>query len=181
MHLGFDHFSVVLQGGVERYAYADVNNVYPRHYRSAAVLAQVSANPVVYERRHADGSKEINGLSDGGVPGSRRVFLTSIVDPHGQALTFTWDAQLRLVALTDALGQVTTLQYEDADSLKVTSVTDPFGRIARFTYDANGRLESATDVINLTSRFVYGEAEFIAALQTPYGTTTFREPMLTGE
>lgn len=168
-------------GGVERYAYPDGGGTYPRHYRSAAVLVQVVANPIRYERRHTDGTIEVYALSDGGVPGTRRVFLTEIIDPHGQALVFTWDAQLRLVALTDALGQVTTLQYADANALKITSVTDPFGRIARFTYDAAGRLESVTDVVNLTSRFVYGDAEFIAALVTPYGTTTFREPMLAGQ
>jgi RHS repeat-associated protein len=109
------------------------------------------------------------------------VFLSSIVDPNGQTLTFTWDAQLRLVAVTDALGQVTTLQYGDGDVLKVTRVTDPFGRTAQLTYDADGHLASVTDVINLRSSFTYGNADFIAALQTPYGVTTFRTPAISGE
>jgi hypothetical protein len=47
-------------------------------------------------------------------------------------LTFTWDASLRLVAATDALGQVTTISYEHTDPLKITKVTDPFGRFATF-------------------------------------------------
>ncbi len=171
----------VPQGGVERSAYPFPDGTYPRHHRSGAVLARVSSTPVIYERRHTDGSKEVYARSDGGVPGMRRVFLTSMVDPSGQALAFTWDAQVRLVALTDALGQVTTLHYDGADPLAVTRVTDPFGRVARFTYDAAGRLETVTDVIDLPSRFVYGEAQFIAALQTPYGTTTFRQPLMTGQ
>ncbi|MGH9370515.1 MAG: cysteine peptidase family C39 domain-containing protein [Vicinamibacterales bacterium] len=171
----------VPQGGVERFQYEGPGGVFERHYRSAAVLVRTSSNPLTFERRHTDGSTEVFGLSDGAVPGTRRVFLTALVDPHGQTLTFTWDAQRRLVALTDALGQVTTLQYEEVDPLKITSVTDPFGRLARLTYDADGHLASITDVITLTSRFVYGDQDFIAALQTPYGVTTFRTPLITGE
>ena len=176
-----NHMAVHMpKGGVERYAYP-TNGTYPRHYRSAAVLVQVSSSPLTFERRHPDGSKEIYARSDGGVAGMRRVFLTAIVDPHGQMLTFTWDAQLRLVALTDALGQVTTLQYQSGDPLKITSITDPFGRIARFTYESAGHLETVTDVIQLTSRFVYGNGDFIAAMQTPYGTTSFRAPLIAGQ
>lgn len=88
--------------------------------------------------------------------------------------------QLRLAAITDAIGQVTTLQYADPDPLKITSVTAPFGRIAQLTYDSAGHLASVTDVINLRSSFTY-VADFIAALQTPYGLTTFRTPAITGE
>ena len=176
------HIAVhVPQGGVERFQYEGAGGVFERHYRSAAVLVRTSSSPLTFERRHTDGSKEVYGLPDGGTAGSRRVFLTAIVDPHGQALTLTWDAQFRLVALTDALGQVTTLQYEDADPLKVTSVADPFGRIARMTYDAAGHLASVTDVINLTSGFVYDTQDFIAAMQTPYGVTTFRKPNVAGQ
>jgi YD repeat-containing protein len=69
----------------------------------------------------------------------RRIFLTDVIDPQGQTLHFTYDGQLRLVALTDAIGQVTTIAYElSSDPLKITKVTDPFGRSARFEYDADG-------------------------------------------
>ena len=37
------------------------------------------------------------------------MFLTRIVDAQGNALTLTYDSSLRLVAVTDAMGQVTTL------------------------------------------------------------------------
>jgi hypothetical protein len=36
---------------------------------------------------------------DSGPAGSRRILLMQTIDPLGQALTFTWDAQFRLVAL----------------------------------------------------------------------------------
>jgi YD repeat-containing protein len=99
-----------------------------------------------------------------------------MVDPLGQRLQFTYDAQLRLVAVTDAVGQVTTLGYDHApDPLKITSVTDPFGRTATLTYNAAGQLESITDVIGLPSRFAYGPTDFITSLTTPYGRTSFRQ------
>ncbi len=76
--------------------------------------------------------------------------------------------------MTDALGQVTTLDYSNADPLLVTKVTDPFGRFATLTYDASGRLDSVTDMAGMTSRFSYDQANFMQAMITPYGTTTFR-------
>ena len=71
--------------------------------------------------------------------------MTELIDPLGQALTLSWDSQVRLVAITDAIGQVTTIAYEHApDPLKVTKVTDPFGRFATFVYNAAGQLASIT-------------------------------------
>jgi YD repeat-containing protein len=53
-------------------------------------------------------------------------------------------------------------------------VTDPFGRFATLGYDAMGRLNAITDAAGMTSTFVYGVCDFISAMTTPYGTTTFR-------
>ena len=69
---------------------------------------------------------------------SRRVFLTQVVDPHGNAVTLTYDAGLRLVAITDSVGQETTITHgSPADAYKITKITDPFGRSALFEYDAS--------------------------------------------
>jgi YD repeat-containing protein len=73
-------------------------------------------------------------------------------DPAGAKLTFTYDEELRLVAITEAIGQVTTLSYESAyDPLKITKVTEPFGCFARFDYDAAGTLIRITDMMGLAS------------------------------
>ena len=118
--------------------------------------------------------------SDGSIGTSRNIFLTQIIDPQGNALTLTYDTNLRLVAITDAIGQVTTLTYGlTNDIYKVTKVTDPFGRSATFNYaqvvtdwtyinhnscphpsiDSTPThdiwLDSITDVIGMTSRFSY--------------------------
>jgi len=118
-----------------------------------------------YIRTLPDGSQEVYSLPNGAIS-PRWIFLTAIVDPAGNTLTLTYDASFRLVTVTDALGQVTTLSYGmSADPLKVTQVADPFGRKATFTYaavpDLPGywsvykHLESITDMGGLTSSFTY--------------------------
>ncbi|GMU65361.1 MAG: hypothetical protein AMXMBFR36_16350 [Acidobacteriota bacterium] len=161
-------------GGVERwFGYDAGTGAYAIDRVSRAQLVRVSASPVRYERRLPDGSIEVFEQPDGAATAPRRVFRTAVIDPQGNAATFTYDASLRLVAVTDSIGQVTTLAYENADPLKITKVTDPFGRFAQIAYDASGRLVKITDVIGLESRFEYEGTGMIAVLETPYGRTSF--------
>jgi RHS repeat-associated protein len=162
-------------GGREVYVNPDAQGVFGAHWASRAVLIRVSSNPVRYERRLRDGTVEVYAISDGAPVGQRRVLLTELIDPLGQSVALTWDAQARLVAITDAVGQVTTIQYALlTDPLKITKITDPFGRFATFSYNKAGQLESITDVIGLTSSFAYGPNDFVNTLSTPYGKTSFR-------
>ena len=137
-----------------------------------------------YELLSRDGSKLVFTNSDGSIGTSRKVFLTQVVDSSGNAVTLTYDANLRLVALTDAIGQVTTLTYltsapNDPDFYLISRVTDPFGRFASFAYSSVNIawdiqvvtncptpvisvtptkatwLRSITDVLGLTSQFHY--------------------------
>ena len=99
-----------------------------------------------YQMLWPDGSKLIFSQSDGSVGTSRNIFLTQEIDPQGNAVTLSYDTNLLLVAITDAIGQVTTLTYGlpsmslgagayvDADPYKMTKVTDPFGRFATLDY-----------------------------------------------
>jgi RHS repeat-associated protein len=108
--------------------------------------------PSSYELLSGDGSKLIFSQSDGAIGTARAIFLTQEVDPQGNAITMTYDTNLCLVAVTDAIGQVTTLTYGlpetnfvsplngvlsvvPADPYKLTKVTDPFGRFATFNYE----------------------------------------------
>jgi RHS repeat-associated protein len=162
-------------GGQETYSgYNAGTQSYARHPDNRALVVRVSTSPVRYERRLIDGSIEEYGQPDGALTFPRKVFLTRSTDPQGNSLTYTYDASLRLVALTDAIGQVTTLSYQHAtDNLKITKITDPFGRYATLVYDASGHLSSITDVIGMLSSFEYGANDFIQAMTTPYGTTKF--------
>jgi RHS repeat-associated protein len=141
-----------------------------------ARLVQISHNPARYERRLQDGTVEVYSLADrASTLANRRVFLTSVTDPQGHTVEYTYDSSFRLVAVTDALGQVTTFAYEHTSNPDLlTKVTDPFGRFAIIGYDAQGRLNSITDAAGMTSTFSYGTDDFIVAMTTPYGTTTFQ-------
>lgn len=164
---------VLSNGGFEQYnGYAGGVT----HWKSRATLVQVSHDPPRYERRLPDASVEVFEYPDraASLP-NRRIFLTERIDPQGHSLTYTYDAQIRLIALTDAIGQVTTLDYEDAAyPLNVTKITDPFGRMAALSYDSLGRLASITDAVGMVSSFSYGGDDFIQSMTTPYGTTAFR-------
>jgi len=162
-------------GGREVYVNPDAQGVFGAHWASRAVLVRVSTSPLRYERRIPDGTVEVYAASDGAPAGQRRIFLTQLIDPRGQSVSLTWDAQSRLVAVTDAIGQVTTISYDlSTDLLKITKITDPFGRFATFTYNSAGQLASITDVIGMSSAFAYGPNDFVNALTTPYGRTSFR-------
>jgi RHS repeat-associated protein len=161
-------------GGEDTYTINVQTGEYNQNTRDRLQLVRTSSTPVTYELRMPDGSKEVFAQSDGSSVYPRRVFMTRSYDPHGNAVTFTYDSQLRLIAATDAVGQVTTLSYAlPLDIWKITSVTDPFGRTATLTYDSAGRLERITDVIQLWSKFTYAADGFITSLTTPYGTSRF--------
>ena len=158
-------------------AYAGYNNgtgAFAPETRDSSVLVRTSASPITYERRLPNGSRELYGQSNGAVSYPRRIFLTQMIDPAGNAVTLTYDGQIRLASLTDATGRLTTFSYElPARPLLITKITDPFGRSAQLTYDASGRLSTITDVLGLASQFTYDASGLINALTTPYGTTQF--------
>ncbi len=161
---GFARFFTGFDPATQSYAY--------QQYDQTKLVRTTASS---YEMTLPDGSRLVFGQSDGSVGTSRKIFLTQMIDPAGNAVTLTYDGTLRLVALTDAIGQVTTVSYTNAaDIYKITSVTDPFGRSAYFGYDASSRLAGITDVIGLTSQFSYDSgSDFVNALVTPYGTTSF--------
>jgi YD repeat-containing protein len=161
-------------GGRETYSgFNPGTNSYAPHMRSRAIVVRTSSSPISYERRLPNGSVEVFAQPDGASAFPRRIFMTQARDAQGNGLTFTYDASLRLVSVRDAIDQVTTLSYTNADPLKITRVTDPFGRFAELGYSGTGQLIRITDVIGMESSFAYGQGDFVNALTTPYGTTRF--------
>lgn len=162
-------------GGVEVSVGFDAESgSYTRDIESRAQLVRTSSSPIRYERRHPNGAVDVFAQADGASSAPRRIFRTEAIDPQGQKLNFIYDASLRLAAVEDAIGQVTTLSYElSSDPLKITKVTDPFGRFASLEYDALGRLKRITDVIGLASELSYIAADFLVTLETPYGVSRF--------
>lgn len=162
-------------GGYWKYSgYNAATGTFAREMESRAQLVRVAANPVVYERRLVDGSVEVYAQSDGAVLAPRRIFLTQLIDSHGNAVTLEYDPQERLRSVTDALGQQTLFSYADVGSaLRITAVTDPIGRQTTLSYDGNGRLQAITDAIGMTTTFAYDAGTFVTSMSTPYGTTRY--------
>ncbi|HEY7080873.1 MAG TPA: RHS repeat-associated core domain-containing protein [Nitrososphaeraceae archaeon] len=116
-----------------------------------------------------------------------KFFLTKLIDPLGNSVHVHYDEihtehdPIRVSAISDAIGQKTTVYYEHpTDIYKITRVEDPFGRVARFEYDTSNRLNKITDVIGLISSFEYevdgadgSKSDFIKSMTTPYGITKF--------
>ena len=171
-------------GGTESYSgFSTNNNSYALQPDSHVILVMTSSNS--YTRLSPNGYKQIYSWSDGSTAYPRNIFLTQVIDPAGNTLTLTYDGNNRIVAVTDAIGQVTTITYGSTDInnllfYQIARVTDPFGRYATFQYNASGQLTNITDVIGITSQFTYGlsddgTVDFITSMTTPYGTTAFTE------
>lgn len=130
--------------------------------------------PNTYEMLYRDGTRKVFSQSDLSIGTERKIFLTQLIDPYGNAISLSYDDKLRVISITDAIGQVTALSYDHpTDIHKITKVTDPFGRFATFDYDDSNRLIQITDVIGITSQFTYDAGDFITTLTTPYGVTRF--------
>src|SRR2546430_16387283 len=129
-------------GGARTFTGFNSNNqTYAFEQYDQTQLRRTSTNS--YELLWPDGSKQVFSSPDGSIGSVRNVYLTQILDSSSNAVTLTYDGELRLIAITDAIGQVTTLTYGvpethfpgfdmPADPNKLTKVTDPFGRFATF-------------------------------------------------
>jgi len=164
----------VPSGGLESFSGFDQGVQSLADPQSHAVVVRTSTSPITYEKRFPDGSTQVFNLSDNAAAYPRQVYMTQWVDATGNAVGISYDSLYRITNLTDALGGVTTLAYEQADDpLKITTVTDPFGRFASFQY-TNGLLTLVTDEIGLQSQFIYPSGSIsMSSMTTPYGTTSF--------
>jgi len=157
--LSFNNFNLLTQ-------------TYALEVMSQTRLVRLTASS--YELQYPNGSRREYAMSDGSSGSTRRIFLTQVLDPAGNSVQLNYDPQLRITNIVNAIGQAMTLLYTNAAfPFAITSVSDPFGRSAQMLYDTNGLLIQITDVLGMSSQFTYGANQFITALTTPYGTTTF--------
>jgi RHS repeat-associated protein len=163
------------EGGAFYYiGYDSVRKTFAAQDTDGSILSLVSQSPVSYRRQLRTGGMEIYEQSDSSAAYPRKIFLSKVIDPQGNAATLHYDSQKRLTSITDAVGRDTAFSYSvPGRPLLVSKITDPFGRSAALAYDDQGRLISITDIIGLTSSFTYDANSLINSLTTPYGTTNF--------
>ena len=155
----------------------------PETYDNSQLFRYPATGPATsYVRYMPDGSKEVYAQPNGATTAPRYMFLTQRVDPAGNTTTLSYDTQLRLTTVTDAMGRKTTFSYglsgTTGEQFLITKITDPFGRSTTLTYDNIHRLSSITDRIGIKSTFTYGstvETNFVTNVTTPYGTSTFSD------
>ena len=132
------------------------------YHTHTTLLRQTGANGPNFVRTFPSGANDYYEsvptyvrLPDGHTP----VFLTARTDPAGRTtLAFTYQEVplsgggyvVRLTALTDADGCVSTLSYTNTNPSLITGVTDPFGHFAVLRYDGSGRLTNITDAASLS-------------------------------
>jgi RHS repeat-associated protein len=151
----------------------------PQETDAAVLRAVKPKKPAGYELLENDGTIEIYAFSDGSTVFPRNIFLSEVIDPHGNRLTLHYgkvNGQVRLLSLTDATGRETRFGYGKAfNPLLITRITDPFGRSASLTYNAQGRLSSITDMLGLKTSFTYDATSptQIDSMTTPYGKFRF--------
>jgi RHS repeat-associated protein len=163
-----------------RYSWNTSAGAYASTYANQPKLSYVnsSSGGPGFVLRYENGFE--SHFMQGNSSSATRYYLTAVVDAQGNALSLAYDSNMRLVTVTDALGQVTTLSYTPesgdgvpSDTLKIRKITDPFGRDAKLYYDTSGRLKKIVDPIGVFSEFNYAAGDFINQLTTSYGTTTF--------
>jgi RHS repeat-associated protein len=96
--------------------------------------------------------------------------LTAVTDTNGNTVTLSYDSNNLLTTITDASGRAISLSY-NADN-KVATITDPLDRSITFTYE-NADMRTSTDVAGFTTTFTYDEDHLLTDMTTPNGTTSF--------
>ena len=96
-------------------------------------------------------------------------FQTSVVDRNGNATSYSYDGNNRLIFVTDPVGLVTTLTYAGA---KLQRVTDPAGRLTHFQHDSTGNLIRITNPDGSFLSYVYGSQGNITQASDERGNST---------
>jgi YD repeat-containing protein len=115
--------------------------------------------------------------------------MTSIADPQGDVMRFTYNYEDELISATDTLGRLYQYSYDPLG--RVTSVTDYIGRVSRFTYDGNDNLTSITTPAvtgtptgnnfpnGETTRFTYDASHHLLTVTAPDEVLDGGPPRLT--
>jgi len=95
--------------------------------------------------------------------------LTTVKEPNGNALSFSYDSDMRMTLVTDTAGRQLQLAYSGD---RLTSVTDNNitpGRSIRFQYDPADNLSSMTNAEGNTTRLSYDGEHFLTRISPSLG------------
>ena len=118
--------------------------------------------PATTAARHIHGHLHLGGLRD-------RSCVTSVTDPAGRIVHYSYDSNGNLTGVQDVGGAWTSYGYDN--SHRLTSVTDADGNTTSFVYNSANQVTSETDPLNHTITWAYsldGNGD---------GTTTVTDPL----
>ena len=99
------------------------------------------------------------------------------IDRNGNTTTYAYDAQERLISITDPVGKVTTLTYSGNN---LASVTDPASRVSTFSHDADGNMTQVTFPDTTSRSFGYDSRHLMTSETNARNLTTTRQHDFTG-
>ncbi|MEM9385516.1 MAG: hypothetical protein AAGA68_10675 [Pseudomonadota bacterium] len=94
--------------------------------------------------------------------------LQTRADRNANTTTYAYDANDRVVSITDPVGRITTLSYENAT---LQAITDPVGRLTSFAYDGDGNLLQVMFPDGTTREFTYDERHLMTSQTDQRGFT----------
>jgi RHS repeat-associated protein len=98
--------------------------------------------------------------------------LTGVTNFDGYSLSFSYNPQGRISAITDDAGRTTTYSY-DAVGEHLLAVTDPLGLTTSYTYDANHGITSITNSDGTQALFTYDSQGRLIQQSLTAGEETF--------
>jgi YD repeat-containing protein len=84
--------------------------------------------------------------------------LSTVTDPYGRLLTFSYNVSGHLASVTDPLGRTTTLGY-DASGAQLAAITDSEGNAVTYTYNPAHQLSQRTDRDGRVMTFSYQDGK----------------------
>jgi RHS repeat-associated protein len=168
--VGADAVQVTNPAGVQFMLSREADGAFRAHNgRSAAIEMEVTPTATGRTLKLAD--KTSYEFDFGGR-------LTAVVDANGNRTTFQNDALGFPAKVTDAAGQVYTLDVGGRPEL-IRKITDPQGRFVSFTYDSTNHLTSYTDQGGGVTSFEYNANGRISKKTDPRGgVETFQYDVL---
>ena len=97
--------------------------------------------------------------------------MVKSVNEEGAETAYAYDADGRLISMTDALGNVTGFEYDSRD--RVIKVTDAKGNATTFTYDLAGNVKSETNAKGVVTSYTYDANGNLTSMTDAAGTVTY--------
>ncbi len=148
---------------ITKYAYDDAHRI--------VKVTDPRGHDVVVNEYDTNGrvTKQTNGLGNF-ITLSYAPNQTTYTNARGAQTIYTYDNQLRITGVQDALGHTTSTTYDGSGNVYQT--TDELGRVTTRAYDGHGNLTQITDPAGGTQTFTYNASDDLLTRTDQLGHVT---------